>query len=319
VSKMRLLPGGRIEGANNPNESQWATAGNELLFYDSSGKIATRYNSFRQEGGRWVISGPFLLWGSITHVLREVAEGGSPPAVAPVGSQTITTPVPPASSAAWSGTWKSDPGPDGEVVSFALSQSGSRLSGTFEVDVPYTAASGARQKETLRGTIEGTVSGSRATGTFREGNDKGPTGTFEFTMAASGNQFTAAVRGEDTSDTYTVRRSGSSASSGSVATSGQSSSRSVAAEITNRSKVNTHVFTEGENFGPGNRLAPGENRKVVVAMKADGTVVFKAGRDGKVMATKTWRGNPGDTSRVPVVVFDESNPYDKLTVTTGLR
>jgi hypothetical protein len=54
-------------------------------------------------------------------------------------------------------------------------------------------------------------------------------------------------------------------------------------------------------------------------MKADGTVVFKAGRDGKVMATKTWRGNPGDTSRVPVVVFDESNPYDKLTVTTGLR
>jgi len=98
-------------------------------------------------------------------------------------------------------------GPDGEVITFKLSQGGTRLTGTFQVDVPYTATSGARQKETLRGTIEGTASGNRATGTFREGSDKGATGTFEFTMASGGNVFTAAVRSEDTSDTYTVRRS----------------------------------------------------------------------------------------------------------------
>jgi hypothetical protein len=48
--------------------------GKELLFYDSAGKVATRYNSFRQEGGRWVISGPFLLWGNITHVLKEMGD-----------------------------------------------------------------------------------------------------------------------------------------------------------------------------------------------------------------------------------------------------
>jgi hypothetical protein len=72
VAKMRLLPGGRIEGAAHSNESKWAVVGNELLFYDSSGKVSTRYNSFRQDGGHWVISGPFLLWGNITHVLREV-------------------------------------------------------------------------------------------------------------------------------------------------------------------------------------------------------------------------------------------------------
>jgi len=319
VSRMRLLPGGRIEGANNPNESQWALAGNEILFYDSSGKVSTRYNFFRQEGGRWVISGPFLLWGSITHVLREVADGGSPPAVTPVGSQTPTTPASTLSSAAWSGSWKSDPGPDGEVVTFALSQNGNRLTGTFQVDVPYTSATGARQKESLRGTIDGTVSGNRVTGNFREGSDKGPTGSFEFTMAAAGNLFTAVVRGEDSSDTYTVRRSGLAAAPGSVQTASQTAARSVTAEITNRSKMNAHVFTEEENFGPGNRLAPGEKRKVAVTMKADGSVVFKAGRDGKVMATKTWRGSPGDASRVPVVVFDDTNPYDKLTVTTGLR
>jgi hypothetical protein len=319
ASKMRLLAGGRIEGASHSNESQWAVVGNELLFYDSSGKVATRYNSFRQEGGRWVISGPFLLWGNITHVLREIAEGGSLPAVPPVGSQPTVTPAPPASVAVWTGVWRSDPGPDGEVVTFTLSQNGNLMTGTFQVEVPYTAASGGRQKESLRGTMNGTVSGTRASGKFRESSDGGPTGSFEFAMAASGNLFTAVIRGEDASDTYTVRRSGSATTSGSFQTSGQTTSRSVMAEITNRSKMNAHVFTEGENFGPGNGLAPGEKRKVAVTMKADGSVVFKAGRDGKVMATKTWRGNPGDPSRVPVVVFDESNPYDKLTVTTGLR
>lgn len=219
----------------------------------------------------------------------------------------------------WVGTWKSDPGPDGEVVTFALSQNGSRLTGSFQVDVPYTSATGARQKETLRGTLEGTVSGSRMTGTFSEGSDKGPTGTFEFTMTASGNLFTAVMRGEDTSDNYTVRRSSSTAASGSVATSGQTVLRSVTAEITNRSSENAHIFTDGDSFGPGNRLAPGEKRKIAVTTKSDGSVTFKAGRNGQVMATKTWRGNPGDTTRVPVVVFDDTNPFDKLTVTTGLR
>jgi hypothetical protein len=54
-------------------------------------------------------------------------------------------------------------------------------------------------------------------------------------------------------------------------------------------------------------------------MKDDGSVVFKAGRNGQVMATKTWLENPGDPSRVPVVVFDDTNSFEKLTVTTGLR
>ena len=237
----------------------------------------------------------------------------------PAGTASTAAGAVTTSTSSWAGSWRSDPGPDGEVVTFSLSQSGSRLTGTFQADVPYTSATGARQKESFRGTLEGTVSGSRVTGTFREGGDKQPTGSFEFTMAASANLFTALVRGEDTSDTYTVRRGGSSAASGSVATPTQTASRSVTAELTNRSGENTHIFTEGESFGPGNRLAPGEKRKVAVTMKSDGSVTFKAGRNGQVMATKTWRGLPGDASRVPVVVFDEANPYDRLTVTTGLR
>jgi hypothetical protein len=93
----------------------------------------------------------------------------------------------------------------------------------------------------------------------------------------------------------------------------------VMAEITNRSKQNAHVFVEGESFSPSNRLAPGESRKVPVRMQPDGSVTFKAGRDGQVMATKRWTGEPGNANRVPVVVFDDTNPYDKLSVTTGLR
>lgn len=72
VPKMKLLSDGRIEGATHPNETRWAVEGNELLFFDASGQVSTRYNSFQQEGGRWVISGPFQLWGNITHVLKEV-------------------------------------------------------------------------------------------------------------------------------------------------------------------------------------------------------------------------------------------------------
>ena len=72
VPRMRLLSDGRIEGAAHPNESRWAVVANELLFFDAAGKVSTRYNSFQQEGGRWVISGPFLLWGNITHVLKEM-------------------------------------------------------------------------------------------------------------------------------------------------------------------------------------------------------------------------------------------------------
>jgi hypothetical protein len=113
--------------------------------------------------------------------------------------------------------------------------------------------------------------------------------------------------------------SGGTVSTPAVTAGQAAASSSVTAELTNSSRENTHIFTEGETFGPGNRLAPGEKRRVAVTMKSDGSVTFKAGRNGQVMATKTWRGNPGDSSRVPVVVFDESNPFGKLTVTTGLR
>lgn len=37
------------------------------------------------------------------------------------------------------------------------------------------------------------------------------------------------------------------------------------------------------------------------------------------MATKRWTGDPGNTNRLPVVVFDDTNPFDGFSIATGLR
>jgi len=94
------------------------------------------------------------------------------------------------------------------VISFNLSASGGRITGTFSIAVPYTTSSGARKTETFGGPLEGTITGNRTKGTFREAGDTKPSGTIEAVMAANGSQFTCTVRGTDGSEsrTYTVSR-----------------------------------------------------------------------------------------------------------------
>lgn len=89
----------------------------------------------------------------------------------------------------------------------------------------------------------------------------------------------------------------------------------VVAVFENRSGENTHIFVEGESFGPQNRLAPGEKREVRLKMPPGGRIKFYAGRNGQVLTTRYWDGDPDDTSRYPRIVFDGS----RLIVTTGLR
>jgi hypothetical protein len=369
----------------------------------------------------------------------------------PQPPQPPTPPQPPVSpptapTANWAGNWKSDPRPGKEDVLFVLTQNGNRVTGTYTVDVMVPTASGGQQRTSLRGKLEGNISGNKFNGVFRDQQDKENTGTFELTMASDGNSFSAVARSDGTTESWTARRAGSapvtavpppepprsfdgsysggisggasgtiqmtvagdrasgtingtyqgdrfsgswsgtvnritgdvrgtlkgdvsgyafagditgriqgaqasgawnaknqygnptgtwqatrggsasststSAGTGSTSTGTGSTSQgrtSVMAEITNKSKQNAHVFVEGESFSPSNRLAPGEKRNVSVQMTPNGTITFKAGRDGQVMATKRWDGDPGNANRVPVVVFDDTNPYDKLLITTGLR
>jgi hypothetical protein len=89
----------------------------------------------------------------------------------------------------------------------------------------------------------------------------------------------------------------------------------VTAIFENRSSENVHIFQEGESFSPNNRLAPGEKREVRVRMTADGRIKFIAGRNGQVLTTKFWTGDPDDMNRFPRVIFDGTS----LIITTGLR
>jgi len=125
-------------------------------------------------------------------------------------SRPIERPSREQADSAWSGNWKSNPGRDGEVISFAISASGNRISGSFNVAIPYKTSSGAQKTEIFNGTLEGTVSDYRATGTFREAGSQKHSGTFEFIMPTDRSMFNCNVRSVDVNEistgTYTVNR-----------------------------------------------------------------------------------------------------------------
>ncbi len=140
------------------------------------------------------------------HIRKLEASLAAKPA-APAPSAATGVSASPASGS-WAGAWKSSLGPEGEMISFSLTSSGNRITGTFSVAVPYKTSSGAQKTETLGGPLEGTITGNRAKGTFREGSDSKNAGTFDLVMASGGSQFSCTVRaaGGGESRTYTVRR-----------------------------------------------------------------------------------------------------------------
>ncbi len=89
----------------------------------------------------------------------------------------------------------------------------------------------------------------------------------------------------------------------------------VVAVIQNRSNEAAHIFAEGDNFGPHNKIPAGGSKEVSVKMTADGRIKFFAGRNGVVITSKIWTGDPSDTSRYPKIIFDGN----QLLITTGLR
>ncbi|MBX7170544.1 MAG: tetratricopeptide repeat protein [Pyrinomonadaceae bacterium] len=89
----------------------------------------------------------------------------------------------------------------------------------------------------------------------------------------------------------------------------------VVAVIQNRSNEAAHIFAEGDNFGPHNKIPAGGSKEVSVKMTSDGRIKFFAGRNGVVITSKIWTGDSGDTNRYPKVIFDGN----QLLITTGLR
>lgn len=91
--------------------------------------------------------------------------------------------------------------------------------------------------------------------------------------------------------------------------------RYVTAILENRSSEAVHIFPEGDTFGPGNKIAPGEKREVRVLITSTGRIKFTAGRNGQVITTKFWDGDPDSLTRFPRVTFDGRT----LVIVTGLR
>lgn len=95
----------------------------------------------------------------------------------------------------------------------------------------------------------------------------------------------------------------------------------VMAVLENKSQNNVHIFIEGQdNFGPHNRLIPNEKRNLKFNPPAEGGFVrFIAGRNGQKIAECKWEYDPSSKPRFPYVIFDETNPFNKLTCKTGLK
>ncbi|MHB8111689.1 MAG: hypothetical protein ACYDHW_16825, partial [Syntrophorhabdaceae bacterium] len=126
-----------------------------------------------------------------------------PTGAPPTAVNTSTGP----SSSAWSGNWKSVPGPEGETITFDLASSGKSISGNFHVTVLYKTSSGAQKTDTFSGPLQGTISGNKATGTFHEAGTPKNKGSFDFTMVPGHKEFSCTVRGEGgEARTYTVRK-----------------------------------------------------------------------------------------------------------------
>jgi hypothetical protein len=253
----------------------------------------------------------------LAEYVRQLEAQASKPVTAPA---PVTTPVqtvtPTAVAPSFTGTGKAT-GKQKELT-FVINQAGNRVTGTYTMQVPMQGSN----RESFNGQFEGGVSGNRATGSWRDAKEKEGIGTFELTMAPGGRSFTAVLKGGVTTERYTVARVGAASSAGTGTPPSSAppvKNLVVTAEITNRSNANAHIFVQGESFGPGNKYGPGEKRRVQVAVQPNGSVTFTAGKDGRVIATKNWQGGPSNLSRIPAVVFDESNPYDKLVISTGLR
>ena len=73
--KLRLLPGGRIDGHLHPNEASWSRDGDDLLFHNVQGLVTTRFSALPCRNGVQLWRGTFTPNPSITHVLEERAIG----------------------------------------------------------------------------------------------------------------------------------------------------------------------------------------------------------------------------------------------------
>ncbi|OPY07557.1 MAG: hypothetical protein A4E67_01201 [Syntrophaceae bacterium PtaB.Bin038] len=92
----------------------------------------------------------------------------------------------------------------------------------------------------------------------------------------------------------------------------------VTATVRNRSARDITLAVRGEAPEKATTVRGGEIRTRSVTPGAGGEVTFEVSRGGQVLETRTWRGTPGSTSVVPVLLYDDALE-GRLFVMTGLR
>lgn len=92
----------------------------------------------------------------------------------------------------------------------------------------------------------------------------------------------------------------------------------VYATIRNRSTLDIIIQARGEPAGWATPVRGGEILIRPVQLAPNGEVTFIALRNGQVIASRSWYGNPDAASVVPSILFDD-NLKEKLLVMTGLR
>ncbi len=94
---------------------------------------------------------------------------------------------------------------------------------------------------------------------------------------------------------------------------------SIPATGRNRSRQSVHILPEGETANASNFFIPGDIKNISISLSPQGRITFHAVRDGKIIASSVWQTDPGDASKVPVLLFDDSDGPPKLTLMTGIR
>jgi hypothetical protein len=70
---LRLDSDGTIGEYENPNEAEWEVdEAGRLLVRSKEGIVSTVFNKVSIIDGKYELSGPFMLYGEITHILREL-------------------------------------------------------------------------------------------------------------------------------------------------------------------------------------------------------------------------------------------------------
>jgi len=94
---------------------------------------------------------------------------------------------------------------------------------------------------------------------------------------------------------------------------------SITAFVRNRSRQSVHILPEGETANASNFFTFGDIKSMSISSYPQGRITFHAVRDGKVIASSVWQRDPGNASKVPVLLFDDADGPPKLTVMTGIR